>query len=49
MKSDHVPILTGSYLSTGIEIDQSEDIILTTISAEIYERSLVAIAHKSVD
>jgi hypothetical protein len=31
MKNDHGPNLTGSYLSTGMETGQSEDIILTTI------------------
>jgi hypothetical protein len=31
MKNDHGPKLTGPYLSTGMEIGQSEDIILTTI------------------
>jgi hypothetical protein len=31
MENDHRPNLTGPYLSTGIEIDQSEIIILTTI------------------
>jgi hypothetical protein len=30
MKNDPVPNLTDPYLSTGMEIDQSEDIILTT-------------------
>jgi hypothetical protein len=31
MINDPVPNLTGPYLSTGTELDQSEDIILTTI------------------
>jgi tetrahydromethanopterin S-methyltransferase subunit H len=31
MKNDPVPNLTGSYLSTGMEIDESEDIIFNTI------------------
>jgi hypothetical protein len=31
MKNDHLPNLTSPYLSTGKKIDQSEDIILTTI------------------
>jgi hypothetical protein len=49
MKNDHVPNFTGPYLSTGMEVDQSEDIILTTISADIHEPSLAAIAHIFVD
>jgi hypothetical protein len=49
MKNNPVPNLTGPYLSTGMELDQSEDIILPTISADIHELSLVAIAHKFVD
>jgi hypothetical protein len=31
MKNDRRPNLTGPYLSTGIELDQSENIVLTTI------------------
>jgi hypothetical protein len=49
MKNDHVPNLTGLYLSTGMELDQSEDIIHTTISADVHERSLVIISHTFVD
>jgi hypothetical protein len=49
MKNDHVPNLTGPYLSTGMEIGQSEDIILTIISADVHEIRLVAIVHKFVD
>jgi hypothetical protein len=49
MKNDHVPKLTGPYLSTGIEIGKSEDIILTTILADVHEHRLVAISHKFVD
>jgi hypothetical protein len=49
LKNDQVAKLTGPYLSTGMELDQSEDIILTTISTLINEISLVAIAHKFVD
>jgi hypothetical protein len=44
-KNDPVPNLTGPYLSTGMKIDQSEDIIFTTIWADVHERSLEAIAH----
>jgi hypothetical protein len=49
MKNDPVPNLTGPYLSTGMEIDESEDINLTITQADVYERSLVAIAHEFVD
>jgi hypothetical protein len=34
-RRDPVLILTGPYLSTGMEIDQSESIILTTMSADV--------------
>jgi hypothetical protein len=42
MNNDHLPNLTGPYLSTGAEVDQSEHIILITITADVHERSLVA-------
>jgi hypothetical protein len=48
-KNDHAPNLIRPYHSTETEVDQSEDITLTTIYAEVYERSLVAITHKFVD
>jgi hypothetical protein len=49
MKNDPVSNLTGLYLSTGMELDQSEDIILTTITADVHELSLAYIAHRFVD
>jgi hypothetical protein len=49
MKNDPVPNLTGPYLSTGMELDLSEDIILTTISADVCEPRFVVIAPKLVD
>jgi hypothetical protein len=49
MKNDPVHNLSGRYLSTGLEVDQSEDIILTTIAADVHGRWLVAIAPKFVD
>jgi hypothetical protein len=49
MKNDHVPNLTGPYLSTGTDLDQSENIILTTVEADVHERMLAAISHKLVD
>jgi hypothetical protein len=48
MKNDPVPNLTGFYLSTGMDLGQSEDIILTTILADVYEPSFMTIAHKLV-
>jgi hypothetical protein len=41
--------LTGGYLSTGMELVESEDIILTTISAYVHERSLVVFPRKFID
>jgi hypothetical protein len=49
MKNDHVPNLTDPYLPTETELDESEDIILTTILAGVLERSLATISHKFVD
>jgi hypothetical protein len=43
------PNLTGLYLSTEMELEKSEDILLTISSADVHERSLVAIARKFVD
>jgi hypothetical protein len=48
-ENDHVPTLTGPYLATGMELERSEDIILTKVSADVYEPSLVDIAQKVVD
>jgi hypothetical protein len=41
--------LTSPYLSTGMELDQLENIILTNVLADVHERGLVAISHKVVD
>jgi hypothetical protein len=49
MKNDPAPNLTGPYLSTGMKVDQSEDIIPTTISADVHDPSLMTIADKFVD
>jgi hypothetical protein len=48
-ENDRVHNLTGPYLSTGIELESSEDIILTTIEADVHEPRLASIAHKFVD
>jgi hypothetical protein len=49
MKNDPVPNLTCPYLSNGMEFDEADDIIFTTIKADVDERRLVDIAHKFVD
>jgi hypothetical protein len=49
MRNDHFPNLTVPYLLTGTELNQSEDIILTAIQADVHERSFGAIANIFVD